>query len=134
MVRTSGSSSSRAWMTPRLPWVRVTHFALAHGRMLSRAIGSVLPARPSPLTRMRLTAMFDGKEVAGSVVTVALEAGAPARSPTASANKVFVNNLAYSVTSEDLEDHFASAGEVVSASVFMYGGRSKVRVRGGRVT
>lgn len=78
--------------------------------------------------------MFDGKEVAGSVVTVALEAGAPARSPTASANKVFVNNLAYSVTSEDLEDHFASAGEVVSASVFMYGGRSKVRVRGGRVT
>ena len=76
-------------------------------------------AAPSP------TAMFDGKEVAGSVVTVALSD--EPQEPTVSATKVFVNSLAYSVDSADLIDHFSSAGDVVSANVFTYGGRSKVR-------
>ena len=43
------------------------------------------------------------------------------------AKKLFVGNLPYSVTSDDLKAHFASAGEITDAVVIMdkFSGRSK---------
>lgn len=45
------------------------------------------------------------------------------------ADRVYVGNLAWSVTDQSLAAHMASAGEVVSATVLKrYDGRSKVCV------
>ena len=67
--------------------------------------------------------MYNGKEMDGRVVEVRLDRRSKT---TASSTRVFVGNLAWGVTWMDLKDHFRAAGEVLHATVFKDGDRSKV--------
>ena len=92
-------------------------------------------ARGMPASSLRLclceTEMFNGKEMDGRPVIVRHDrksAAAP------SAHRVFVGNLAYSVTWADLKDHFRAVGDVRHAPVFRTDDdRSKVHETAARV-
>ena len=73
----------------------------------------------------RFADMYNGKEMDGRVVQVRPDARSKT---TASSTRVFVGNLAWGVTWMDLKDHFRAAGDVVHATVFKDGERSKVCV------
>ena len=51
--------------------------------------------------------------------------GAPAAIASEAGTKVFVGNLAFDVSWQDLKDHFRQAGEVIHADIMAAPGRSR---------
>jgi len=77
-------------------------------------VGSAPPAAPPPPP---FGGLPPARNAPARTNAVAVAAAAPVGAPAASGNKVYVGNLAWETSWQDLKDHFRTAGEVLHADV-----------------